>query len=835
MTVPGRRILLAEQNPIEQTGIDFVAVNKTNHAEVFVYFVIDPTEVPVPLVAMDFGIECQGVETLDERFVETQGFQIHTDAQGRNRTVLAITFDSGASFEEQELTVSDLAGQRLDPFSRRTRFSFKQACPTVFDCACYGAPEPRDLIDFPVDYLARDFNTFNQAFSAFSALRYPDWQMDIMPDQALMLKEITSGLGDEFALIQDTYSLETQFEYLKERRSFEQLTRILGYKLRPELPASGYVIMRHYDDIEQPGGLASQDVEVTAGTLIYGFSDDDAVIPFEIGDGLEAINNGTTYLTNSLWTDNPAHIASETCTYIRKGTRTLSVIGTGLIHPGISAGSTLLVETRPEAQDEPLRRFLVTLDEDPVQETDELIGVETTRLHWRTEDALLFKLNLTHCFVSANLVPVVSGQTWCTRFSIGEVSPDYEPAIEREGPKPLDSNDRPTLYRQPLGKTVADGLSWTLSEQSTPWDLAYSAQVSLVEIDEDGTVLENWRVVSDMLTQIATDEAATIEAGHWGPIFSYVENGQRKVHRDYIGDPGFCLRFGDGEFGLLPARGSLFEVRYRTAWARVANLPANRLFLTANVTPDAEEARANCFNAPDMPEGILTCWNPFAFDNALLPENIELAKLTVPHFHKAKKLRAVRNTDFQDLITARDDIDATLATERWTGCWVSNFVATDPHNHIALSDELRAELQTFIEEIRLVGRPAYLTDTALRPLDLRIAICRDTRVPFRHIVEDILANLVSDQDNALFHPNNLSFGSKIYLADLETRIAAQPGVTEIKAIQYRWRGEQGFSDFAQSFLESAPDQIPVLKHDPVRPNLGSVEIFEREIPDGEAA
>ncbi len=848
MSTLGRSILIAEQEPDAQTGIDFIAVNEANHAQVFVYFVLDPPALTSPMMALDFGIECRGVQTRADRLVLAQAYQNHTDQQGRNRTVLAIDFDDGSSFEEQELVLSDLSGQRLDPFSSSRRFSFKQSCPTVFDCACYGDPEDRDLVDFPVDYLARDFGSYNEAFSAFSKLRYPGWDMDTPADQAVMLKEVIAGLGDEFAYIQDRYALETQFEHLQDRRSFDQLTRILGYRLRPELPATGHVILRHYDGDQQPPTIASasqtgvnldaSDVPIIAGTRLYGYGDADAIIPFEVGTSIDAINTAETYLTNAHWTDIPAHIPDETCPYAKKGARSLSVVGLGLIHTAITSGTTIFIETRPQSQSAPLRRFTVTLDQDPVAETDALLGVETTRLHWQATDALPFDLDLTQCFVSAGLVPVMSGQTYCEQFSIGPVEDGLITAIEREGPKPVDTTTRPTLYRHPLGMTVTDGLSWALSDSATPWDPVYQPQVSLAEIDADGAAIENWRIATDLLSQTATDEAATIEAGHWGPIFSYVENGSRQTHRDYIGDPGHCLRFGTGEFGILPTRGSRFEVRYRTAWPSAANLPANRIFLNANlaeIDPLAEaEMLIKTFDAPEMPAEILSCWNPFAFDNAASAENIALAKLTVPHFHKAHSLRAVRNADFQDMISARDDIDATIATARWTGCWPSTFIATDPRDHIALSDELRAEIAAYIEEIRLVGHPAYLTDASLRPIDLRIAICRDTRVPFGHIVDDIIGSLAASHPDALFHPNNFSFGSKLFRSDLETRIAAQDGVTAIKEISYRWRGEQDFQPFTQTSLTSAQDQIPILQHDPTRPDLGRVEVFENAIPLGAA-
>ncbi|MBB3232256.1 hypothetical protein [Halomonas stenophila] len=819
----GRHILLAEQEPsFDQTGIDFVAVDGADHARVYVYFVIDPLDPDLDFAANELDVECRGATTREPRIVDAQSFEAHTDARGRTRNVLAVVFDSGASFEMQHLRLADLTGARLDPFSSAARFSFKQACPTVFDCACHGVPDKRPGADYPVDYLARDFQSYLDAFATFSRERYPQWQMNIVPDQARMLGDLIAAIGDELAFLQDGYYLQTQFDHLTERRSFRQIARILGYSLRPELPAQGHAVLRHYQGT-RPAGLAAFEQEVIAGTALAGYGDSDMVIPFEVGASFDDILAGTAYPTHALWTDIPVHIPDENCPWIARGARELTVAGTDLIHPEIGPGTKVLIETRPVEQSEPLRRTIVTLDEDPELVEDALIGTDVTRLHWQAGDALPFDLKLERAFVSANIVPVVSGLTYKERFTIGESGQDLPTAIEREGPLSGTEGTRPVIYRFPMVRTAADGLSWRPAEGDMPWDRRYAPDVALTRTDAAGVVLEDWRVVADLLAEGPTDEAATVEAGHWGPVFSWLDGGLRRQYRDYIGDPGWCLRFGANGFGLTPADGSFFTLRYRTAWAAHANLPPDRMRLLADQPEEAPDSLP-------MPNAILSASNPLAFDNAQPPEPLALARLTVPHATKAMKLRAVRDSDYEALVSARDDIDATVARSYWLGTWTGTFLATDPKDSVALDDDLRAEVTRFLEEIRLVGRPAYLTGAALRPLDLQIVLCHDPRIPWGNVVEAVLAALAADDPEALFHPANLTFGSRLYRAALEARIAAQRGVTRILRIRYRWRGEGDFKDFTESFLESAPDQIPVLKHDPLRPDLGRLEIFEAELP-----
>jgi hypothetical protein len=820
MSVNGRHITLAEQTPnFAQTGIDFVAVDPANHARIFVFFVIDPDHTDLGMLGADFGIKCIGTRTKRAVVVSTQGLNTHTDAQGRNRTVLEINFEHGDSFEEQLLTLRDLTDGRLDPYANATRFSFKQTCPSVFDCGCDPVPTEAPTGDYPVDYLARDFDSYLQAFYAYAGEKYPDWGINKTADQAVMMGEVIAALGDELAYVQDRYALETQFDNLKERRSFAQLTRILGYRLRPEIPASGFVVLRHYEGQTQPQFVAgASNANVFPGTPLKGFGDADHVIPFEVGASLADINGDTPYPTNTAWTDIPAHIPNETCPYLGKGSYSIDVIGHGLLGGTIRTGSKILIETRPTSQDQVLRRFIVTLTDDPVNVDDELLGQNTTRLTWEQNDALDFDLPLNITFVHANLVPVLSGETIKVPFTIGPNTDGLVHAIEREGPASDTCTTRPTIYRVPMPDTVLDGLSWREEAGSTIWDKRFAPEATLMRIASEGDD-QTWEVVADMLDRTATDEAATIEAGHWGPVFNYVENGQRREHRDYIGDPGFCLRFGDGEFGLIPAEGAEFELTYRTAHARQANLLSGRIGLNRDDSA-----------VPEMPAEILSVWAPLAFENAELPENIELAKFTVPHFHKARKLRAVRDADFEELLSARTDVQSTLAHTRFTGCWHPTFIATDPIDHTEPDETYLNELDTYVEELRLVGKPAHLTPTDLRPLELKIAICTTPHMPLGNIVEAIQTALTGPHEGAFFHPNRLSFGSRIYRADLEAQITAQTGVQSIVEIQYRWRGELEFQPLTQPYLASAPNQIPVLKHDATRPDLGQLQIFKTAIP-----
>ena len=154
------------------------------------------------------------------------------DAQGGLRTVLVIDTEEPGGFQIYRLTlIDDHAPSRIDPFFNAVEFSFKQGCPSDFDCKPrHDCPEEA-LVDWPVDYLARDFESLRNALLEFSAQRYPDWQERIPADVGSMIAELMAALGDEFSYVQDRYAREGYLETLSQRRSLAEFARLVDYQL----------------------------------------------------------------------------------------------------------------------------------------------------------------------------------------------------------------------------------------------------------------------------------------------------------------------------------------------------------------------------------------------------------------------------------------------------------------------------------------------------------------------------------------------------------------------------------------------------------------------------
>ena len=220
-------------NPIppEITGIDFIQVADPQVQTVLrVFFIIDPDRLAVPFVVfppanptdVDFPtgdvsiVSVSGGESLAEAQV-VRATWTQVIVAGQSRVFLEVEVAEPGDFSIYRLTIDS---PRIDRFFNGVEFSFKQGCPSNLDCKLR-QPEcpPPDLVDFPVDYLARDFTSLRSALLDFAAQRYPNWAEVIEADGGVMLTEVMAALGDELAYIQDRFAREAYLETATQRRS----------------------------------------------------------------------------------------------------------------------------------------------------------------------------------------------------------------------------------------------------------------------------------------------------------------------------------------------------------------------------------------------------------------------------------------------------------------------------------------------------------------------------------------------------------------------------------------------------------------------------------------
>src|SRR5262249_3114299 len=127
----------------------------------------------------------------------------------------------------------------------------------------------------PINYLAKDFLSFRQALSDFSALRYPEWRERAEPDFGVMFMEALSALADDLSYTQDRVAAEATLAPAPRRRSIVRHARLVDYEPRP---AIGSAVTLQFDvSMAQP---------IPSGLLVSAQTPEGQPIFFETGAGL---------------------------------------------------------------------------------------------------------------------------------------------------------------------------------------------------------------------------------------------------------------------------------------------------------------------------------------------------------------------------------------------------------------------------------------------------------------------------------------------------------------------------------------------------------------------
>lgn len=376
---------------------------------------------------------------------------------------------------------------------------------------------------------------------------------------------------------------------------------------------------------------------------------------------------------------------------------------------------------------------------------------------------------------------------------------------------------RPPIYLLSLPQTDVTGLAFADPER----DLRRSEPQ--LEVHEVATVEGPpglpWQFRRSLLVDGSDDRSFTLEDGTWRRVVGYPRGGGELVHRDYATSAGYTVRFGDGEFGRLPAVGTLFRVDYRLGAGTRANVSAGSV--SALVVP-GEPA------SPLLGDGIIAR-NPVAVSDGVDPESIDEIKLTAPYAYAAETFFAVRPEDYGRQAERLDFVQRAHATFRWTGSWLSAITAADPVGSYELSPEHRARLEGLLDARRQAGRDVIVVDPKYVDLDLRITLCLARSAFAGHVAAAVREALFGRGGahplRGFFHPDRFTFGTPLRRSALEAALQRLPGVDAVVGMQVRTVGTTDFTDFTDFELKVADDEVIRVENDPARPERGVVSVL----------
>jgi predicted phage baseplate assembly protein len=303
-------------------------------------------------------------------------------------------------------------------------------------------------------------------------------------------------------------------------------------------------------------------------------------------------------------------------------------------------------------------------------------------------------------------------------------------------------------------------------------------------------------------------------------VVGYQRLGGEIVHPDYRDGLGVTIRFGDGEFGQPPRRGSpgdpsLFEVTYRLGNGKRGNLPAGAI--------------AKWDTADPMLANVTAVMNPLPTSGGVDPETAEDVKKLAPDAFRARTYRAVRPEDYAEEAERLPWVQRAGAAFRWTGSWLSAFVTADPLDAVTVSAERRAELTAHLDRVRQAGREVFVLEPKYADLDLAVKICVAPTAYPGDVIEAVLVALFGKDGlrpvKGFFHPDNFTFGTPLDRSELEAAIQAVPGVKAVEYMIIRRRGWFGWKLFVPLVYKPAQDEVIRVMNDRTHPDRGSLRLF----------
>ena len=824
-TAPDRITKLKESFSV--TGIDFVFIHQ-NQVQLDIHFFefndpIPPAS-PVLIETLLSDLSASDIRIYNEYGIvsEIQVISVSWTAYH----VLSAVLNNPGDFTLYKIYINDrqLAGDpyRIDPYFNNVTFNFKANCPSDLDCK-QGEHEcpPEELEDFPIDYLARDFWSYRTALFDFASLRYPDWADRLEADAGVMMVELMSSLGDEMAYYQDRVNREAYLETATQRRSIRRHARLIDYQMHDGLGATGWL-----DFSIDAGSMA-----IAPGINVMSMSDDNTRIDFETGNGIDEIDSGKTYPISSAANEFTPHLWDEDDTCLPVGSTELYIQGhhaTTLNPNAVPAneklGKWILIKTQPTDPAETQQAQLVRLTS-ATDTTDPVFNSDITYLTWEDGDALKNEFDLTILSVRGNMVPATAGKTETAFFivdgKLATLTPEQVTGFEafpaRESVNRRGHDDT-AVHFFTLPGSQSEPVVY-LKAENNPNN---QPEIILEEVEFDALTekwvakpfIEPW-VYTNALVGVnsskPTDKHFTLDDGSWQRVVGYQRIGREIEHLDYAMNAGVTIRFGDGEFGRIPDKGSIFKVRYRLGGTRRSNVATQTLTNFSTVIPGVEVS------------------NPLPATGGLDAETpSELRQLASDAF-RSITYRAVRPEDYAEAAERLPWVQEAGSVFRWTGSWLSAFVTPDPLGTVYLEAEKRIDLTNQLNRFRQAGRETNVMDPVYASIDMEIEICVAADSYSGQVKERVMIALMGKKGLrpklGYFSPDRFTFGTFLERSTLEAAIQDVPGVKAIEKIHFRRRGWFGKRVFNELSYDPGKDTIIRIANDPLHPEKGTLKIY----------
>ncbi len=718
----------------------------------------------------------------------------------------------------------------FDPLLSLIDFGFRVDCPSEFDCAttCACAPDRTPFAD--IDYLARDYQSFRRLMLDRIAVLSPAWHERHAADLGITLVELVAYVADYLAYRQDAIATEAYLGTARQRVSVRRHARLVDYTMHDGCNARTWMHVIA-DDTVPPSGVVVPRVDATTGVVTRFLTRLSGAAVMTVPQGNDAIATQRPEVFEPL-TDvriHPQHNsiqfytwgASDCC--LPAGATKATLLGhLDTLH----VGDVLLLEeicgpeTGNPADADVSHRVAVRLTSVRLG-TDPLGGrfasppvnasVDITHIEWSPADALPFPVcaSATVVDVRGGAVPttvsVARGNMMAVDHGLsvseGLTPMVLAPSLWRAAAAGCGCDDthvesiperyRPRLPRRGItcAAPFASAAPATSLMRSDP-----GAALASIHLLSDATE-DRWDVRRDLLRSAASARDFVVE----------LET-----------DGNASLRFGDGVNGARPAAGTAFVARYRVGNGTRGNVGADAIaHISLAVTA-----------------GIASVRNPLPAMGGVDPETVDDVRRFAPVAFRTQE-RAVTAEDYAVKSELHPQVQDAAASFRWTGSWRTVFVTVDPFGSATNDVVLDPPLALHLERYRMAGHDLAIDTPLYIPLEIAMQVCAK-RAYFRADVKRALLDVFSARRQStgikgVFHPDNFTFGTSLYLSALYAAAHAVDGVDSVRISVFRRQGTPDPKPLADGVLTFGRLEIARLENDPNFPERG---VFRLDVAGG---
>jgi len=717
-----------------------------------------------------------------------------TSPPGPDSQSVVLTLDSAGDFSIYTLTVS---GPDVDPFFSSAKLRFRLACDDPFDCQLPSVQAAQQAeLAVVIDYLTKDYAGFRQALLDFIPTRLPAWTERSEADLGMMLLELFSATADDLCYMQDRVANEAYLGTATQRRSVAGHLALIGYQMDDGASASTFLQFQ-----------VNSSQSLTNGFKVSNkpSSSDDPVIVFEtlLDVQLEPAHNRISLYD---WGNSQCCLPKTASSAALAGTFDHLKVGDYLLFDGGSDRRDVVRLTVA-----PQIMSVAEVTSPPITSppaSPPANGVVTV-VTWGASTPLTNDYCVDETTVSGNLVPATHGETVreTLRSLTDQERAEVNAEIAARQPGQRVPRQRLKVAHAPLAHldpgTLALG---SLTAGTAPAQAVVNGftgrvprSISTLQLQVDGS---SWQEKTSLLESGANDPVFRVEMD---------DNGQATVV------------FGDGVFGLRPGETLPITAQYRVGGGAVGNLGADSLVLAHPV---------------DEAPWLDSVTNPVPATGGRDWESRDHARrVAPPGFHQP--IVAVSSADYEAAANSFIDssgkavIQRASASFRWTGSWLTVTLTVDPLGVEGLTSGLRQQLADYLDTRRLSGYDLEIVKPDYVPVDLEIEVLAKVGSQQSEVQQAVLRTLsnglLPGGLKGFFHPDNFTFGDKLYVSKIFAAVMAVPGVqsahiTRLARSHAAQPDQETSINLAQGFLAVGSDQVIRLDNDRNFPQNGTLAV-----------